>query len=72
MRLYDYLKPRVIKELSKTLSEIHLSFDGWTTKSGKRGFLKIVSVLRRHPGQLKEHAYCSAAVYMVLTWGEDS
>ncbi|OAK96132.1 hypothetical protein IQ06DRAFT_359505 [Phaeosphaeriaceae sp. SRC1lsM3a] len=42
MRLYDYLKPRVIKELSKTLSEIHLSFDGWTTKSGKRGFLEIV------------------------------
>ena len=43
VRLYDYLKPLVIKELSQALSKIHLSFDGWTTKSGKRGFLGIVA-----------------------------
>jgi hypothetical protein len=43
VRLYDYLKPRVIKELSQALSKIHLSFDGWTTKGGKRGFLGIVA-----------------------------
>jgi hypothetical protein len=43
VRLYDYLKPLVIKELSQALSKIHLSFDGWTTKGGKRGFLGIVA-----------------------------
>jgi hypothetical protein len=42
LRLYDYLKPRVVKELSQALSKIHVSFDGWTTKGGKRGFLGIV------------------------------
>lgn len=43
VRLYDSLKPRVIQELSQSLSKIHLSFDGWTTKSGKRGFLGVVA-----------------------------
>ena len=42
LRLYDYLKPRVVKELSQALSKIHVSFDGWTTKGGKRGYLGIV------------------------------
>ena len=42
LRLYDYLKPRVVKELSQALSNIHVSFDGWTTKGGKRGYLGIV------------------------------
>ncbi|KAH7563688.1 Dimerhypothetical proteinTnphypothetical proteinhAT domainhypothetical proteincontaining protein [Bipolaris maydis] len=43
IRLYDYLKPRVITALSQAQSKIHISFDGWTTKSGKRGFLGIVA-----------------------------
>ena len=43
MRLYDYLKPRVITALSQAQSKIHISFDGWTTKGGKRGFLGIVA-----------------------------
>ncbi|EOA82365.1 uncharacterized protein SETTUDRAFT_80165, partial [Exserohilum turcica Et28A] len=30
MRLYDYLKPRVITALSQAQSKIHISFDGWT------------------------------------------
>jgi hypothetical protein len=42
LRLYDYLKPRVVKELSQALSKIHVSFDGWTTKGGKRGFVGIM------------------------------
>jgi hypothetical protein len=42
LHLYDYLKPRVVKELSQALSKIHVSFDGWTTKGGKRGYLGIV------------------------------
>ena len=54
VRLYDYLKPRVIKELSQALSKIHISFDGWTTKSGKRGFLGIVAHYVDSQGNLKD------------------
>jgi hypothetical protein len=43
LRLYNYLKPLVIKKLSQALSKIHLSFDGWTTKGSKRSFLGIVA-----------------------------
>ncbi|KAI2484851.1 Dimer-Tnp-hAT domain containing protein [Pyrenophora tritici-repentis] len=43
VRLYDYLKPRVVQQLSRALSKIHISFDGWTTKGGKRGFLGVVA-----------------------------
>jgi hypothetical protein len=28
LRLYNYLKPRVVKELSQALSKIHVSFNG--------------------------------------------
>jgi hypothetical protein len=42
LRLYNYLKLRIVKELSQALSNIHVSFDGWTTKGGKRGYLGIV------------------------------
>jgi hypothetical protein len=43
MRLYHYLKPLVVKELLQSISKIHLSFNGWTTKGGKKGFLGIVA-----------------------------
>jgi hypothetical protein len=43
LRLYDHLKPQVVLELSQALSNIHLSFDGWPTKGGKRGFLGVVA-----------------------------
>jgi hypothetical protein len=43
MRLYDHLRPQVVTELSRAQSKIHISFDGWTTKGGKRGFLGIVA-----------------------------
>lgn len=43
LRLYEHLKPRVVSELSQALSKIHITFDGWTTKGGKRGFLGVVA-----------------------------
>jgi hypothetical protein len=43
MRLYNHLQPRAVYELSRALSRIHVSFDGWTTKGGKRGYLGIVA-----------------------------
>jgi hypothetical protein len=42
LRLYNYLKPRVVKELLQALSKIYVRFDSWTTKGGKHGFLGIV------------------------------
>ena len=54
MRLYDYLKPIVVKELSEAQSKIHVSFDGWTTKGGKRGYLGIVAHYVDSSGVLKD------------------
>jgi hypothetical protein len=54
MRLFDYLKPLVVRELSRSLSQIHLSFDGWTTKSGKKGFLSIVAHYVTAAGELRD------------------
>jgi hypothetical protein len=54
LRLYDYLKPQVVQELSQALSKIHISFDGWTTKGGKRGFLGIVAHYVDSHGDLQD------------------
>jgi hypothetical protein len=54
MRLYDYLKPLVVKELSRSISKIHLSFDGWTTKGGKKGFLGVVAHYVTADGKLRD------------------
>ena len=43
VRLYNHLKPKVVADLSQSMSKIHVSFDGWTTKGGKRGYLGIVA-----------------------------
>jgi hypothetical protein len=43
MRLYRHLEPQVVNDLSRSISQIHISFDGWTTKGGKRGFFGIVA-----------------------------
>jgi hypothetical protein len=43
MRLYDHLRPQVVTELSRAQSKIHISFNGWTIKGGKRRFLGIVA-----------------------------
>lgn len=43
MRLFRYIQPQVIQALSEAAGKIHISFDGWTTKDGKRGFFGIVA-----------------------------
>jgi hypothetical protein len=43
MKLFSVLQPRVIAAIAGACSKIHISFDGWTTKGGKRGFLGIVA-----------------------------
>jgi hypothetical protein len=52
LRVYDHLKPRIVKALSQSLSEMHISFDGWTTKGGKHGYLGIVAHFVNIDGKL--------------------
>jgi hypothetical protein len=35
--------PLVVTALSKAISKIYISFNGWTTKRGKQGFFRIVA-----------------------------
>jgi hypothetical protein len=37
------MQPHVIEVLSTAISKVHISFDGWTTKGGKRGFFRVVA-----------------------------
>jgi hypothetical protein len=52
MRLYNHLQQRVVYELSKALSRIHVSFDGWTTRGGKLSYLGIVAHYVNRDGNL--------------------
>ena len=52
MRLFHYLQPHVVKALSEAISKIHISFDGWTTKGGTRGFFGIVAHFATSSGQI--------------------
>jgi hypothetical protein len=54
IRLYNYLKPMVVAELSQSISKVHISFDGWTTKGGKRGYLGIVANYVKSKGDLMD------------------
>jgi hypothetical protein len=54
MRLYRHLEPQVVHELSQSLSQIHISFDGWTTKGGKRGFFGIVAHYADTSGNVRD------------------
>jgi hypothetical protein len=54
MRLYDYMLPRVVADLSESISKIHISFDGWTTKGGKQGYLGMVAHYVNPYGKLKD------------------
>lgn len=54
VRLYDYLLPQVVAELQSAISKIHISFDGWTTKGGKRGFFGVVAHYATADGVVKD------------------
>lgn len=43
MRLFRDIQPQVVQALSEAAGKIHISFDGWTTRGGKRGFFGIVA-----------------------------
>jgi hypothetical protein len=54
IRLYNYLKPKVVADLSQSRSKIYISFNGWTTKGSKRGYLVIVAYYVDSYGNLKD------------------
>jgi hypothetical protein len=54
MRLYRHLEPLVVADLSQAASKIHISFDGWTTKGGKRGFFGVVAHYADTFGNLRD------------------
>ncbi|KAG9386150.1 hypothetical protein A1F94_002900 [Pyrenophora tritici-repentis] len=56
IRLYNYLLPKVVASLSESMSKVHISFDGWTTKGGKRGYLGIVAHYVDSSGELRDFA----------------
>jgi hypothetical protein len=54
MRLYDYIRPRVVGGLLDALSKTHISFDGCATKGGKREFPGIVAHYVKKHGDLTD------------------
>jgi hypothetical protein len=54
MRLFRYLQPQVVQALSASVSKIHVSFDGWTTKGGKRSFFGIVTHFADASGVIRD------------------
>jgi hypothetical protein len=50
MRLFRYLQPKVVAALSTAISKIRISFNGWTTKGGKRGFFGVVAYFANASG----------------------
>lgn len=43
LHLYYSFYPRVTATLLEATSRMYISFDGWTTKGGKRSFFSIVA-----------------------------
>lgn len=68
LRLYDYLQPIVAFELSRAISKVHVSFDGWTTQGGKRGFLGIVAHYVAADGTLQDLPIASQAPTLARGW----
>jgi hypothetical protein len=54
MRLFGYIQPRVVQALSEAAGKIHISFEGWTTKGGKRGFFGIVAHFANASGVIQD------------------
>ena len=50
LKLFTYMKPLVVQSLSDATSKIHISFDCWSVKGGKRGFLGIIAHFASHNG----------------------
>jgi hypothetical protein len=54
MRLFHLMQPQIVHALSKAISKVHVSFDGWTTKGGTRGFFGIVAHFATSLGKIHD------------------
>jgi hypothetical protein len=54
MRLYRHMEPQVVQMLSSAISKIHISFDGWITKGGKRCFFGVVAHFADADGTIRD------------------
>jgi hypothetical protein len=54
MRLFCFMQPRVVEALSAAVSKVYISFDGWTTKGGKRGFFGIIAHFADAAGVIRD------------------
>jgi hypothetical protein len=54
MRMFHLMQPRIVQALSNAISKIHISFDGWTTKGGTRGFFGIVAHFATSTGEIHD------------------
>jgi len=43
IRLYDRMRPQAVYTVSQSQSKIYISFDGWTTKCGRRSFMGVIA-----------------------------
>jgi hypothetical protein len=48
------IRPQIVDALSSAASKIHISFDGWTTKGGTRGFFGIVAHFATVSGEIHD------------------
>jgi hypothetical protein len=54
MRMFYLMQPRIVQALSNAISKIHISFDGWITKGGTRGFFGIVAHFATSTGEMHD------------------
>jgi hypothetical protein len=54
MRLFRCIQPQVVQALLTAVSKIHISFNGWTTKGGKRGFFGVVAHFANASGVIQD------------------
>lgn len=54
MRLFNFMQPQVVEALASAVSKVHISFDGWTTEGGKRGFFGVVAYFADISGVIRD------------------
>jgi hypothetical protein len=54
MRLFYLMQPQIVQALSNAISKIYISFDGWITKGGTRGFFGIVAHFATSSGEIHD------------------
>jgi hypothetical protein len=54
IRLFRSIRPQVVNALLSAVSKLHISFNSWTTKGGKRGFFRVVAYFADAAGIIQD------------------